>query len=139
LISISSYLIAALMAQESTFDAGIRSAANAWGLMQILPSTGRQYARILKIPGFTTASLTNPEINVRIGTTYFAGLIKRFGGVAPALASYNAGESRVDRWLAERPAEYDLVYLSYHPLRYYLGEERAQESVVARFGTAVPP
>lgn len=97
------FLVAALVAQESTFDAGIRSSANAWGLMQILPSTGRQYARILKIPRFTTASLTNPEINVRIGTAYLADKIKEFGGVAPALASYNAGESRVHRWLSERP------------------------------------
>ena len=97
------YLVAALVAQESTFDAGVRSVANAWGLMQILPSTGRQYAQKLKIPRFTTASLTNPEINVRIGTAYFADKIKEFGGVAPALASYNAGESRVYKWLAERP------------------------------------
>jgi len=97
------YLVAALVAQESTFDPEIRSSADAWGLMQILPSTGRQYARSLKIRPFNTASLTKPEINVRIGTTYFADLVKRFGGVAPALASYNAGESRVSRWLAERP------------------------------------
>jgi soluble lytic murein transglycosylase len=97
------FLIAALVAQESTYDAGVRSAANAWGLMQILPSTGKQYAQKLKIPRFTTASLTNAEINVRIGTAYFADKIKEFGGVAPALASYNAGESRVRRWLAERP------------------------------------
>ncbi len=97
------YLVAALVAQESTFDPEIRSSADAWGLMQILPSTGRQYARSLKIRPFSTASLTKPEINVRIGTTYLADLIKRFGSVAPALASYNAGESRVSRWLAERP------------------------------------
>ena len=97
------FLVAALVAQESTFDAGVKSVANAWGLMQILPSTGRQYARILKIPRFTTASLTNAETNVKIGTAYFADKIKEFGGVAPALASYNAGESRVHKWLAERP------------------------------------
>ena len=97
------FLIAALVAQESTFDAGVKSAANAWGLMQILPSTGRQYARILKIPRFTTATLTNPEINVKIGTAYFADKIREFGGVAPALASYNAGETPVRRWLAARP------------------------------------
>ncbi|MEO6222002.1 MAG: lytic transglycosylase domain-containing protein, partial [Vicinamibacterales bacterium] len=97
------FLIAALVAQESTFDPAVRSSANAWGLMQVLPSTGKQYARTLKIAPFTTASLTNPEINVRIGTAYFADKIKEFGGVAPALASYNAGESPVRRWLAERP------------------------------------
>ena len=39
------YVIAALIAQESTFTADVRSAANAYGLMQLLPSTGRHYAR----------------------------------------------------------------------------------------------
>jgi soluble lytic murein transglycosylase len=97
------YLIAALVAQESTFDAGVRSSANAWGLMQVLPSTGRQLARSLKIRRFTTASLTNPDINVRLGTLYFQRLVKQFGGAHYALASYNAGENRVGRWINERP------------------------------------
>ncbi len=97
------YLIAALMAQESTFDADIRSHANAIGLMQIVPATGRRYARALKIPRFTAARLTDPEVNVRIGTAYFADLVERFGGVHHALASYNAGPSPVSRWIAEKP------------------------------------
>ncbi len=98
------FVIAALMAQESTFDPKIRSAANAWGLMQILPTTGARVARQLDIRPFSTASLTRPEINVRLGTQYFADLVRRFNGnVAAALAAYNAGENRVDRWLAERP------------------------------------
>jgi soluble lytic murein transglycosylase len=97
------YLIAALVAQESTFDAGVRSSANAWGLMQVLPSTGRQLARSLKIRRFTTASLTNPDINVRLGTLYFQRLVKQFGGAHYALASYNAGENRVEKWIGERP------------------------------------
>ena len=42
-------------------------------------------------------------MNVRIGTQYFSDLIDRFGGAHFALASYNAGESRVDRWTEERP------------------------------------
>ena len=40
---------------------------------------------------------------MRIGTTFFAELLQRFGDVAPALAAYNAGGSRVAKWLAERP------------------------------------
>ena len=97
------YLIAALMAQESTFTADIRSSANAIGLMQVLPSTGRRYARRLRIPRFNARKLTNPEINVRIGTAYFADMVERYGGVHLALASYNAGPSAVARWMAERP------------------------------------
>jgi soluble lytic murein transglycosylase len=97
------HLIAALMAQESTFVPGIRSHANAYGLLQLLPSTARQTARRLKIP-YSTRLLTNPEANVRIGTAHFADLIRDFGGgVHLALASYNAGESAVRRWINERP------------------------------------
>lgn len=97
------YLIAALMAQESTFTAEIRSSANARGLMQLLPSTGRLYARRVGMKSFTTASLLQPEINVRLGTQYFRDLMDRFGGVHYALAGYNAGEHRVVRWLNEAP------------------------------------
>ena len=97
------YLIAALMAQESTFTAEIRSYANAYGLMQIIPSTGRIYARKLGIKPFTTAMLRQPELNVRLGTQYFKDLVDRFGGAHYALASYNAGEGRVARWSQEKP------------------------------------
>jgi soluble lytic murein transglycosylase len=97
------YLVAALIAQESTFDPEIRSVANAWGLMQIVPATGRQLARTLGIRRFTTSMLTNPETNIRMGTLYFSRLVQQFGGTHYALASYNAGENRVVRWKAERP------------------------------------
>lgn len=97
------YLMAALVAQESTFTADIRSGANAYGLMQLIPSTGRRYATKVGIRPFSTASLTRPETNVRLGMTYFKDLVDRFGGAHFALASYNAGESRVARWIAEKP------------------------------------
>ena len=97
------YLITALMAQESTFTAEIRSSANARGLMQLLPSTGRIYARKVGMKSFTTASLFQPETNVRLGTQYFKELVDRFGGAHYALAGYNAGEHRVVRWLNEAP------------------------------------
>lgn len=97
------YLVAALIAQESTFDPQIKSAANAWGLMQVVPATGRRLTRSLGIRNFTTASLTDPQINLRLGTLYLSRLVERFGGTYYALASYNAGENRVVRWMAERP------------------------------------
>jgi soluble lytic murein transglycosylase len=97
------YLIAALMSQESTFTAEIRSSANARGLMQVMPSTGRMYARKLGIRPFSTGSLSQPETNVRIGTRYFKDLLVRFGGQHYALAAYNAGEMRVAQWLKEAP------------------------------------
>jgi soluble lytic murein transglycosylase len=97
------YLVAALIAQESTFDKDIVSAAKAVGLMQIMPATGRRWARRLGIRNYSTRKLTVPEINVQIGTAYFADLVKQFGSVHAALAAYNAGEGRVVRWQRERP------------------------------------
>ena len=97
------YVVAALIAQESTFDPNARSVANAWGLMQIVPSTGRRLAVALKIRPFRTSMLTNGETNIRLGTLYFKRLVQQFGGTHYALASYHAGENRVVRWKAERP------------------------------------
>ena len=98
------FMMAALIAQESTFTADAKSAANAYGLMQLLPSTGRQYARTLHLSKkFTLSMLTTAETNIRLGTAHFADLMRQFGGAHYALASYNAGENRVARWIAERP------------------------------------
>ena len=97
------YLVAALINQESSFQADAKSGANAIGLMQVLPSTGKRYARVLKIRPFSTGSLTKPEVNIRLGTAYFSELVRRLGGLHYALASYNAGEHRVAVWTSERP------------------------------------
>jgi soluble lytic murein transglycosylase len=97
------YIVAALAAQESTFDASIRSSANAVGLMQIIPPTGRRLARQVGIRNFSERSLENPEINARLGTQYFGDMVKEFGGYHFALAGYNAGEHRVRRWNEEAP------------------------------------
>ena len=97
------YIVAALIAQESTFDPTAHSGANAWGLMQILPSTGKRLAASLGIRRFNPSMLLNGDTNVRLGTLYFKRLIEQFGGTYYALASYNAGENRVVRWKAERP------------------------------------
>lgn len=97
------FVVAALVAQESNFDPAVRSHANAYGLMQILPSTGRQYARKLGVRPFSTRRLTEADTNVRLGTQIFADSIRKFGGVHFALAAYNAGDSRVARWQREKP------------------------------------
>jgi soluble lytic murein transglycosylase len=96
------YLIAALVQQESTFVADIKSYANAYGLMQLLPVTGREYAKKLNIP-YSQRLLTNPEANIRMGTAKFAEDLRTFGQVHLVLASYNAGGTPVRRWVNERP------------------------------------
>ncbi len=96
------FVVAALIGQESSYVADVRSPANAWGLMQILPSTGRQLARVDGVRRFRTQMLTDPETNVRLGTRYLATLVRNHGGVPYALAAYNAGAARVIRWKAQR-------------------------------------
>ena len=96
------WLMTALVAQESTFTADVRSSANAVGLMQLIPPTARRYASKLGIR-YSSRILTQPETNIRLGMRYFKDLIDRFGGAHYALASYNAGEHRIARWIAERP------------------------------------
>lgn len=96
------YLVAALVAQESTFVADVRSAANAYGLMQLMPPTARMYARRLNLK-YSSRLLTDPDANIRMGTAYLADKIKEFGDLHLVLASYNAGERAVHRWKNERP------------------------------------
>jgi soluble lytic murein transglycosylase len=98
------YMIAALIAQESTFTADVKSVANAYGLMQLLPSTGRQYAKSLRLTiRFSIGLLTTADTNLKMGTAYFADLVRQFGAPHLALATYNAGPNRVARWMSERP------------------------------------
>ena len=99
------YMMAALIAQESNFTADVRSSANAYGLMQLLPSTGRQYAKSLHLSKrFSISMLTSADTNLKMGIAYFADLLHQFGGGAHlALATYNAGPGRVYRWMSERP------------------------------------
>jgi len=98
------YLVASLIRQESEFNPSVISYANAWGLMQLLPSTGKSIARQEGMTHFQTFQLLDPETNIRLGTRYLRQTLDRFGGVPEyALAAYNAGESRVEDWQAAGP------------------------------------
>lgn len=98
------YLVASLIRQESEFDPSAISYANAWGLMQLLPSVGRKMAREEGIEHFQTFQLLDPVMNIRLGTRYLRQMLDRFGGVQEyALAAYNAGDNRVVDWEAAGP------------------------------------
>lgn len=100
---LDSSLVAAVIWQESTFDAGAVSRAGARGLMQVMPSTGRQLFRGLgRRP--RTRDLHDPAVSLELGTLYLKQMLDRFGGrVEQALAAYNAGPHRVVAWTAGRP------------------------------------
>ena len=98
------YLVASLIRQESEFDPSVISYANAYGLMQLLPTVGRTMAREEGLTHFQTFQLLDPDTNIRLGTRYLRQMLDRFGGVEEyALAAYNAGDYRVADWQAAGP------------------------------------
>jgi soluble lytic murein transglycosylase len=98
------YLVASLIRQESEFNPGAISKANAYGLMQLLPSVGKQMAREEGLGSIDTRQLLDPVMNIRLGTRYLRQMLDRFGGVTEyALAAYNAGDYRVSDWQAAGP------------------------------------
>jgi len=98
------YMVASLIRQESEFDPTAISYANAYGLMQLLPSVGKSMAHEEGISHFQTFQLLDPNMNVRLGTRYLRQMLDKFGGVQEyALAAYNAGDSRVAEWQAAGP------------------------------------
>jgi soluble lytic murein transglycosylase len=93
------YLVASLIRQESEFNPAAVSSANAMGLMQLLPSVGKNLAKEAKIRHFSTDDLLTPTINLQLGTRYFKRAVDHYDGqVEYALAAYNAGEHRVAEW-----------------------------------------
>ena len=94
------YLVASLIRQESEFNPAAVSRANAVGLMQLLPVTGKKTARELKLGHYNSSQLYTPDMNLQLGTHYFKSLVDKFGSFEYALAAYNAGTDRVEDWLA---------------------------------------
>ncbi len=88
----------AIARRESAFYAGARSPVGARGLMQVMPATGRQVAAQLKT-SHSDQALYDVEQNVLLGSAYYRQLLDRYGGNRVlAMAAYNAGPQRVDRW-----------------------------------------
>ena len=105
------FLVAALIRQESEFNPKAVSRMNARGLTQILPGTGRELSRRLKVKAYGTASLFVPVVNLQLGTFYLKTIVDSLGGRwEAALAAYNAGPSRARAWSSwgefREPAEF---------------------------------
>jgi soluble lytic murein transglycosylase len=93
------FLVAALIRQESEFQATAVSRAQAVGLMQLLPSSGKQLARNTHFRYTSPKQLLTPATNLRLGTLMFRRLLDHYDGhVEYALAAYNAGDGRVEEW-----------------------------------------
>lgn len=90
--------LAAVIREESAFNPVAVSSAGARGLMQLMPAVGSEWAGRLRMRDFTTDRLFEPEVNLRLGAAYLRALVDRFRFPEAALAAYNAGPTRADRW-----------------------------------------
>lgn len=93
-------LIYAIIKVESNFNAEAISNKNATGLMQILESTAYEVAEEIG-KEITKEDIINPEINIHLGIKYISNLIKRYGNIELAVASYNAGIGNIDSWIEQ--------------------------------------
>ena len=111
----------AIARRESAFSPVVRSPAGARGLMQLMPSTGRALAR-RQGRRFNARDLYSVPHNLDLGSAYYRHLLDRFDGCRPlALAAYNAGPSRVRRWLGrDRPLDIWIETIPYPGTRDYV-------------------
>ena len=110
------YLVKAIVAAESNFDALAVSKKGAQGLMQLMPATAQEM-------GVTTPF--KPSENIRGGVRYLRGLLDRYPDLDLAIAAYNAGPVAVDRYKGVPPYPETQQYVK-RVLRYYK-EYRAEE------------
>lgn len=95
-------LVHALIRQESNFDKTAISPASARGLMQLMPATAREVAR-KRGKRISTDQLTREEaLNIELGSAYLQELLERYDNdYVMAIAAYNAGPGRVNRWIRQ--------------------------------------
>ena len=103
LYNVDTFLIAAMILEESRYNATAVSWAGAIGLMQIMPPTGRELAQQLKIRRFRTSMLKQPDVNIQMGTKYIGYLNSLFNdNMMLVTGAYNGGPGRMKRWVASK-------------------------------------
>ncbi len=96
---LDAHLIAALIREESRFDPKAFSWAGAFGLMQLLPSTAKRLKTEIGITIEENHDIFDAEKNIMLGSHYLSKLIEEFREVPFAIAAYNAGERRLEKWI----------------------------------------
>jgi soluble lytic murein transglycosylase len=92
-------LLAAIIRAESHFYPFAESRSGALGLMQLMPATATEMARELQLDYQDPKDLYREDINLKLGTHYFARLLRLSrGNLVEALAAYNAGRSKMLSW-----------------------------------------
>ena len=100
--AVDARVVKALIQVESAFQPRARSSKGAMGLMQLMPTTARQ---------FNAGNPYDPASNIEAGTKYLKRLLDEFE-LPLALAAYNAGENAVRRFGGIPPYAETQAYVS---------------------------
>ncbi len=124
-------LIISVARTESNFDEDAVSTAGAIGIMQLMPDTAEYVSDLYDLDYMGESELYNPESNILLGAYYLKYLLGKFESESTVLASYNAGEGVVSRWLGSDEYSSNGVTLEtipYKETRDYIQKvERAQK------------
>lgn len=107
-------LVLAVSREESTFNQGVTSSANARGAMQALDGTAREVGKRAGVPINLGMMRASADYNVAVGSYYLGDLLKKYNyHPVLAIAAYNAGPGRVDEWIGKlgdpRTGQIDVV------------------------------
>ena len=97
---IPEYVVYSVIKVESSFNSGAVSKDGAIGLMQMMPETFNWLTSVKK-ENLDSAMLYDPETNIKYGSYYLSYLYVRYGSWDEVYAAYNAGQGKVDEWLAD--------------------------------------
>lgn len=100
--NVDSYMIYSIIKAESNFNPNVKSQSDAIGLMQLLEDTAIERSNAINEYEVTEKDLYNPEINIKLGVSYYAYLLNYYNGNnILALAAYNAGIGNVNSWIKD--------------------------------------
>lgn len=95
-------LVKAVVWRESRFQTQKFGGAGERGLMQVTEPAAREWVEENRVRTFRAEELFDPKVNVQAGTWYLARALEHWEAqidpVPFALAEYNAGASRAQRW-----------------------------------------
>jgi len=94
-LEVDPYLVLSIIKRESAFNKNAVSRAGARGLMQIMPALARQMIKNINIE-----SLNKPDININLGVDHLKSQLNKYNNnLIYVLASYNAGDRPLARWI----------------------------------------
>ena len=127
--SLDPKLVLSVIAVESNFETGAQSPKAATGLMQLIPGTAER---------FNVRNAHDATQNLRGGMRYLRWLLSYYrGNVVYALAAYNAGEKRVDRFQGVPPFPETRAYVQ-RVLRLYGGLRHAFDETLTTASPLLP-